>query len=59
MPVPRRSPGAGAGATVAEYLLLVALVAVLLASGVTLLGGSVGALGDEVADLLGAGFTVP
>ena len=57
MPVPRRSPGAGA--TVAEYLLLVALVAVLLASGVTLLGGSVGALGDEVADLLGAGFTVP
>jgi pilus assembly protein Flp/PilA len=57
MPAPRRS--ADDGATAVEYALLAALVAVILVASVTLLGGGVGALVDEVAALLGGGVARP
>lgn len=56
MPVPQRPAG---GATAVEYALLAALIAVILAAAVTLLGGNVGALIDEVATMLGGGVTRP
>ena len=59
MPGPQRPAGADDGATAVEYALLAALVAVILVASVTLLGGDVGALVDEVAALLGGGVTRP
>jgi Flp pilus assembly pilin Flp len=53
MPAPRRA--ADDGATAVDYALLAALVVVILVASVTLLGGNVGALADEVAALLGGG----
>ena len=57
--MPQRPAGADQGATAVEYALLAALIAVILAAAVTLLGGNAGALVDEVAALLGCGVTRP
>ena len=51
----RRPPGADEGATVVEYVLLAGLVVVLVISAVTLLGGNVDALFDDLANHLGGG----
>ena len=57
--MPQRPAGADQGATAVEYALLTALIVVILAASVTLLGGNVGTLVDEVASLLGGGVTRP
>ena len=43
------------GATAIEYVLLVGLIAVIIISSVTLLGGDIDAMVDAVADQLGGG----
>jgi pilus assembly protein Flp/PilA len=51
----RRSCPDDEGATVVEYALLVGLVAVIIISSVTLLGGNIPAMFDDIASLLGGG----
>jgi len=48
-------PRGDEGATIVEYALLTGLIAVLLGSAVTLLGGNVLAVADAVAGYFGAG----
>ncbi len=43
------------GATAVEYALLVGLIAVIIISSVTLLGGNIDAMFDDVANQLGGG----
>jgi pilus assembly protein Flp/PilA len=43
------------GATVVEYALLVGLIAVIIISSVTLLGGNIDAMFDDIANQLGGG----
>ncbi len=47
------------GASAVEYALLVGLIAVIIISSVTLLGGNVDAMFDDVANQLGGGATTP
>jgi pilus assembly protein Flp/PilA len=52
----RRPPlGDDEGATAVEYALLVGLIAVIIISSVTLLGGNIDAMFDDVANQLGGG----
>jgi pilus assembly protein Flp/PilA len=44
-----------AGATAVEYALLVGLIAVIIISSVTLLGGNIDAMFDGIAKHLGGG----
>lgn len=46
------------GATAVEYALLVGLIAVIIISSVTLLGGNIDAMFDDVANQLGGGVDV-
>ncbi|MFG1608916.1 Flp family type IVb pilin [Actinoplanes sp. NPDC049265] len=43
------------GATAVEYALLVGLIAVIIISSVTLLGGNIDAMFDDIANQLGGG----
>jgi pilus assembly protein Flp/PilA len=43
------------GATAVEYALLVGLIAVIIISSVTLLGGNIDAMFDDIANRLGGG----
>lgn len=43
------------GATAVEYALLVGLIAVIIISSVTLLGGNIDAMFDDIASQLGGG----
>jgi pilus assembly protein Flp/PilA len=43
------------GATAVEYALLVGLIAVIIISSVTLLGGNIDAMFKDIADQLGGG----
>jgi pilus assembly protein Flp/PilA len=43
------------GATAVEYVMLVSLIAVIIISSVTLLGGSIDAMVGDIADHLGGG----
>jgi pilus assembly protein Flp/PilA len=43
------------GATAVEYALLVGLIAVIIISSVTLLGGNIDAMFDDIAGQLGGG----
>jgi pilus assembly protein Flp/PilA len=43
------------GATVVEYALLAGLIAVIIISSVTLLGGNIDAMFNDIADQLGSG----
>jgi pilus assembly protein Flp/PilA len=43
------------GATAVEYALLVGLIAVIVIASVTLLGGNIDAMVDDIADRLGFG----
>jgi pilus assembly protein Flp/PilA len=43
------------GATAVEYALLVGLIAVIIISSVTLLGGNIDAMFNDVANQLGGG----
>ena len=43
------------GATAVEYALLVGLIAVIIISSVTLLGGNIDAMIDDIAGRLGGG----
>jgi pilus assembly protein Flp/PilA len=45
------------GATAVEYALLVGLIAVIIISSVTLLGGNIDAMFNDVATQLGGGTT--
>jgi pilus assembly protein Flp/PilA len=51
----RWSSGNDEGATAVEYALLVGLIAVIIISSVTLLGGNVDTMFDEIANQLGGG----
>jgi pilus assembly protein Flp/PilA len=46
--IARRRSGADEGATAVEYVLLVGLIAVIVISSVTLLGGNIGALVNDL-----------
>jgi pilus assembly protein Flp/PilA len=43
------------GATAVEYALVIGLIAVIVISSVTLLGGNIDAMFDDIADRLGGG----
>ena len=43
------------GATAVEYALLVGLIAVIIISSVTLLGGNIDAMFDDIAQQIGGG----
>jgi pilus assembly protein Flp/PilA len=43
------------GATAVEYALLLGLIAVIIISSVTLLGGNIDAMFDDIANQLGGG----
>jgi pilus assembly protein Flp/PilA len=47
------------GATAVEYALLVGLIAVIIISSVTLLGGNIDAMFDDIANQLGGGSSTP
>ena len=47
------------GATAVEYALLVGLIAVIIISSMTLLGGNVDAMFDDFANQLGGGPATP
>jgi pilus assembly protein Flp/PilA len=47
------------GATAVEYALLVGLIAVIIISSVTLLGGNIDAMFNDVATQLGGGTATP
>jgi pilus assembly protein Flp/PilA len=49
----RRASGDDEGATAVEYALLVGLIAVIVISSVTLLGGNVDAMFDDIAGQFG------
>ena len=51
----RRTPLDDEGATAVEYALLVGLIAVIIISSVTLLGGNIDAMFDDIASQLGGG----
>ena len=50
-----RRAGDDEGATAVEYALLVGLIAVIIISSVTLLGGNIDAMFDDIANQLGGG----
>jgi pilus assembly protein Flp/PilA len=47
------------GATAVEYALLVGLIAVIIISSVTLLGGNIDAMFNDIASQLGGGSATP
>jgi pilus assembly protein Flp/PilA len=47
------------GATAVEYALLVGLIAVIIISSVTLLGGNIDAMFNDIAGQLGGGTSTP
>lgn len=47
------------GATAVEYALLVGLIAVIIISSVTLLGGNIDAMFNDIATQLGGGTSTP
>jgi len=51
----RLRPSDDEGATAVEYALLVGLIAVIIISSVTLLGGNIDAMFDDIANQLGGG----
>ena len=51
----RRPSDSDEGATAVEYALLVGLIAVIIISSVTLLGGNIDAMFDDIANQLGGG----
>lgn len=54
-----RCAGDDEGATAVEYALLVGLIAVIIISSVTLLGGNIDAMFDDIANQLGGGTSAP
>jgi pilus assembly protein Flp/PilA len=54
-----RSDDLDEGATAVEYALLVGLIAVIIISSVTLLGGNIDAMFDDIASQLGGEETTP